>query len=177
MGADEQVREVIAEHVRHQIADGLNAAFDRLFPNGEPVTQEHVKALVARFRKDTEPTDRDRNRARAHRHERTFDSRHRQDLVEVQEQVRVFDQYLGDLYLVLTKSQHHMHLETDANVDNAASDMADLIMLGSINAATLEYGVVRAETSPEPGYYWLKRQRYYEQAATGGEADALPSNS
>jgi hypothetical protein len=49
-------------------------------------------------------------------------------------------------------------------------------MLGSINAATLEYGVVRPDMSPESGYYWLKRQRYYEQAATGGEANALPKN-
>jgi hypothetical protein len=69
------------DHVRQTMADGMNKSFDRLFPEGEPVTGPHVKALMARFRKDTEATDRDRNRVRAHLYERAFEASYRQDLL------------------------------------------------------------------------------------------------
>jgi len=172
-GADEGVRDVIAEHVRRQIADGLNAALDRLFPEGPPVTETHVNGLITRFRKDTEPTDRDRNRARAHRHERSFDLTHRQDLDQVEQQVKVFDRYLSDLYLILTKSQHHMHLETEANVEDAANDMADLLIHGSINYATLEFGVVRRDPPEQDRYYWLRRREYYARETASSDV-AVP---
>ncbi len=172
----EDVKDVIAEHVRREVAAGLNAALDRLFPDGDPITERHVKNLIERFRKETEATHRDRNRVRAHRYEGAFEVKHRQDLAQVQQQVEVFDRYLGDLYLVLTRSQHHMHLATMANVEDAATDITDLLLHGSINYATLEFGVVRPELAPQPSYYWLKRKEYYERAETEGETDRVRTN-
>jgi hypothetical protein len=162
-GRDPIAEQAIGDHVRTEMAAWFNRAFDRLFPAGEPVIEAHVKDLIARFRKDTEATDRDRNRVRAHRYERAFDPKHRQDLREVEQQVGVFERYLGDLFAVLTKSQYSFHAPTWANVDNAATDVADLIVVGSINQATLEYGVVGAEPLETDRLYWLKRQQFYEQ--------------
>lgn len=140
----------------------MNRSFDRLFPSGEPVTAAHVKDLIGRLRQATEATDRDRNRVRAHRYERSYDESHRQDLAEVEQQVGVFEQYLGDLYLVLTNSAYLFDPPTFASAEHTAMDMADLIVLGSINEATFHYGVVGSEPLQRDRLYWLKRQQFYE---------------
>jgi len=159
----------IGDYVQSEMAAWFNRAFDHLFPSGEPVENAHVRNLVKRFRSETEATDRDRNRVRAHRHERAYDPKHRQDLREVDQQVGVFERYLGDLYAILTRSQYSFDTPTCADPENAATDVADLIMLGSINHATLEYGLVRAQPLEEDRLYWLKRQQFYE---SGGRREA-----
>lgn len=138
----------------------MNRSFDRLFPGGAPVTREHVKDLIARFRRDTEATDADRNRVRAHPFERSFDASYYQSIAEVEEQIGVFERYLGDLYLVLTKVAFIMHPPVLATAEHTAKDVADLIVLGSINEAVFRYGVSSRDLSNQDRWYWLCRQRF-----------------
>lgn len=166
----------VMESIGNQlVADGVNAAIRSLFGNEFPVTPAAVEALITRFRKDTEDIHRDRNHVRAHRYEyRPGDpSKHFQPLSALPEHIAVFDKYVGDLYLVLTRNSYHLELPFWASHSGTATDLADLIVHGSIDSATLAYGMPRrTEDNPVPWYYWHRKQ-FFEAPGTpdseGGE--------
>ncbi len=117
------------EWQRERSADDRNKVFDRLFPACSLVTEEHVTDLIKRFRKDTHPTDRDRNEVRAHRFE-TPNAQWRQTLEMVEKQIAVFERYFNDLAFVLTLTHYCMDPLIYANPNQTAKDLVSLIMLG-----------------------------------------------
>jgi hypothetical protein len=138
------------------------------FSDGAPREDRHEETrggLISRFRTHTEATEKDRSLARAHRFEDFFDPAFRQDLVGVEKQVKVFDRYLMDLFLILTKSSYYMKLDTLANVETTARNLADLVLMGSIHWAVLKFGLLGLDPSKvgDSEYYRGPRERYYTE--------------
>jgi hypothetical protein len=158
------------------MASRWNEVFDRLFPSGATVTESEVDDLVNRFRKDTEPTYRDRNRVRAHRYEEDSNAgaKYFQTLSQVEAQLQVFERYFNDLFLVLTKGSYDMRPLVAANPEGTARDLGDLILLGSINWAVIRYGLVpeRVPFDDPPPWYWYRRKEFYERRAKPVDEDA-----
>jgi hypothetical protein len=156
----------ITRHEQQFRADAFNKVFLRVFPKGEPVLREHVTALIGRFAQDTKPTADDRNKARAHRYEKSQKAitSYHQNLRQVQAQCEVFDRYFADLFLVIADASYSMEPPSVSNPEITALDVADLIALGSISDSTVRYGVVE-----EPGpvlperWYGTMRSRYFER--------------
>jgi hypothetical protein len=147
------------------MADDCNKYFDWLFPEGDPVTAEHVKALIKRFLRDTEPTLLDRNKARAHRYEEkpAAAAQHFQTLEQVQQQVEIFGRYLHAMCLILTGGSYAMDSPGFRwNLEATAQDLADLIVIGSINDAVVRYGVVTDERDMTMRY-WFKRKKFLDE--------------
>ena len=169
----EDEQHVLKTLLQERKVESWNEIVDRLFPAGPPVTAEHVNDLRRRFEKDTEPTKHDRNRVRAHRYEQAYATDGRrfvQDLSGMKQQVQVFEQYLTDIYFVLTPgSVYMMNAMRYGNVKRTAEDFADIIVHGSIHRATLAYGVVTPPASGErPSWYYLKRRDRIEATEDGG---------
>jgi hypothetical protein len=114
----------IAEHT----VAAWNERFQSLFPNGAPVGRHDVDELVRRFRKDTEATERDRNRVRAHAFERGFSASYRQTVAQIVQQVEVFERYLNEIYLVLDRTWHSMDAIVYSHPERTAKDLVDLIL-------------------------------------------------
>ncbi len=156
---------------REWMAARWNEVFDGLFPAGAPVAEAHIDDLMSRFRKDTEPTNHDRNRVRAHRYEDASKegAKYFQTLGQVEAQIHVFERYFNDLFLVLTKGSYAMTPLVAANVESTARDLADLILLGSINWAVIRYGLVpeKAATDGPPHWYWFLREEFYKRREEG----------
>src|SRR5262249_23302195 len=101
-------REALERRIaEHQVAE-WNKLLLRVFPGGIPVTAPHVDDLIARFRKDTEATDKDRNRVRAHSYEHFASDAYRQTVMDVEGQITVFETYFNNLYLVLDRAWYCM---------------------------------------------------------------------
>jgi hypothetical protein len=151
--------ELMKEHVAR-----ANEILVRVFPEGEPVTRGHVDDLIRRFRRDTVITDRDRNRVRAHRYEEASKDAHHlaQTLTDVESQIRVFETYFNELYFSLTAGWFLMRPVGSPNPERTAQDLADIIVLGSINRAVVHYGVADA-TARNEGYS-VRRERFYSPA-------------
>lgn len=160
----ERVAAEVAAHGRELVAQGINKALERLIPGEYPVTPNGITDLIARFIKATDPVDKDRNHVRAHRYEhRPFDRhRHFQPLTAIQGQLDLFEQLLGDLYLVLTRNWYDLERRFQASHSRTAHDLADLMVHGSINDATQVYGVVRAGTDNPVPWYWLHREKFFD---------------
>jgi hypothetical protein len=147
------------------MSDDCNKYFDWLFPGGDPVTPEHVRALTKRFLEDTKPTFLDRNKARAHRYEEkpAAAAQHFQTLEQVQQQVEVFERYLHAICLVLTGGSFAMDSPGFRwDVEATAQDLADLIVIGSINEAVVRYGVVTDEKDMT-FRYWFRRKKFLDE--------------
>ena len=164
---------------RELVAKGINEALERLVPGEYPVTPEGITKLIAKFIKATDPVDKDRNHVRAHRYEhRPFDRhRHFQPLPAHQDQLDLFEQLLGDLYLVLTRNSYHLELRFQASHSRTAHDLADLMVHGSINEATRAYGVVRkCPDNPVPWYYF-HREKFFDTPSEPQNSEPEPPPS
>ncbi|WP_157757460.1 hypothetical protein [Corallococcus macrosporus] len=164
-GADRaRIEAETQQHNRERIAGSINASLARLFPDEYPVTPEGVGALIRRFMKSTEPVVRDRNHVRAHRYEyRSFD-RHQyfQPLDEIQGQLDIFEQLLGDLFHVLRWGVVGFELQFEADSEGAAEDLADLMVHGSINDAVNVYKVAQQTPENPVPWYYARRNRFFE---------------
>lgn len=129
---DPVARESAVRTWTRRIAAGWNQSFDELFPGGSPVTEERMQATITRFLKDTEPTDRDRNMVRAHRHEPHFNPTYFQRVPEVLQQVGVFEHLLSRLYNILTHAVFIMEPPVAISAPEVARDLTDLVLRGSI---------------------------------------------
>jgi len=163
-GLSEEERERLLPELQREIqeryARDVNDAIGRLV-GPDPPTAEHVTALIKRFRTETEPLDRDRNRVRAHRFERgSHDTTHLFiPLPDLAGQIEVVQEMLADLYLALTCGRFHMETTFAFDPEGTAQSLADLLVHGTINRATLAYGLAPKEGSkqdPAP-WYWAKR--------------------
>jgi hypothetical protein len=151
---------------------GLNDAIDRLIPS-YATSQDPIKHLISRFRADTDALNDDRNRVRAHRYEKT--SRETSQLFiplpDLAAQIETMERYLSDLYRVSTGNSFQMSIGYSYSANEASRDLADLIVLGSINRATLDFGLV-TEPSGRKGeqtWYWKSRQDFL-QIPPGGDS-------
>lgn len=120
-------RDLEAAIAEHAVA-AWTERFRGLFPNGAPVSRPDVDDLVRRFRQDTEATDRDRNRVRAHAFERGFSASYRQTVAEISQQVEVFERYLNDIYMVLARTWYSMDALVYSHPERTAKDLVDLIL-------------------------------------------------
>ncbi len=155
------------EDDRQFFADSCNKHFDWLFPCGDPVTHEHVREMIGRFQADTLPTMKDRNDARAHRYgNRVRDANAAfQTLEKVQEQIEIFERYFRSVLLALTGGYSTMDLVAfHSDWKGCARDIADLIVLGGINEATVQYGLVGGEAYEER--YWRRREEFFARGGT-----------
>jgi hypothetical protein len=147
------------------MAGKWNAVFDRLFPGGPPITDQHITDLIKRFLVETGPTDKDRNHVRAHRYEEMSPDRAKffLSLDKLEAQFAVFERYLHDLYFVLTPgTSYSMRPLTAFNSESTARDLADLITIGSIHQATIEYGIVKRTDDGVPPWYWYHREEFFK---------------
>jgi len=157
-----------AEEDRRFFAECCNKHFDFLFPRGDPVRSEHIEEMIDRFATDTLPTKDDRNEVRAHRYgkksaaeaEQAF--QYYQTLERVQEQVDLFVKYFRGVLLVLTGAESTMDL-VPFNCDwkTTARDLADLIVLGNIEDAVAQYGLVE-EHMDNDRRYWRRREQFFD---------------
>ncbi|MBZ4421760.1 hypothetical protein [Myxococcus sp. RHSTA-1-4] len=173
-GADPgRIEAEFQQHVRERIAGSINASLSRLIPDEYPVTAKGVEALIKRFMKDTEPVERDRNHVRAHRYEyRGFDRRkHFQPLDELQGQLDIFEQLLGDLFHVLTRGTFGFKLRFTASTEGTAEDLADLMVHGSINGAVNAYSVAQQTPENPVPWYYARRSRFFESQPGTGEGN------
>lgn len=157
---------------RERIAGNINASLARLFPDEYPVTPEGVGALIRRFRRNTEPLDSDRNHVRAHRYEyRNFDrQKFFQPLDDIQGQLDIFEQLLGDLFLVLRWDGLSFDLQFEADTEGSANDLADLMVHGSINDAVNAYKVAQQTPENPVPWFYARRNKFFE-AQPGPEKD------
>jgi hypothetical protein len=173
MRVEEWSRESQEAHLegeRQKMAQEWNRHFDFLFPDGEPVTHDKIDALISRFLADTKATEADRDKARAHRYEEdpSVAARHVQPLEGVQAQVAVFEKYFHSLCWLLTGANYQLDGPGfSANVEGTAQDMADLILLGSINEATVQYGLVPDNRDMARRYCHMREQFF----ASGGRLE------
>jgi hypothetical protein len=152
-----------------------NEVFDRVFPGRKRVRENHVEALRLQFKKETEPTAEDRNKVRAHRYEHHASTVPFQPPSMVEEQVKVFERYLNDLLFLTNRSQHGMSWPDTGDANTTAEDLADLVVFGSINLATLGYGMApKKHGEGEPPWYWYYREKFYKagnQVADSGDEE------
>lgn len=157
-------REAFDAKIRKRMAGAWNKSMAWLFPNGVPVMDADIKALIRRFLKETKPTDLDRNRVRAHRYEndQRDASALRQSLHQISEQVAVFEKYLNQLFLVLTPGgQHDMRaIRVSGDPRSTANDLADIMVWGSISQAARKYGAVPAGANGRSESYFSCRNRF-----------------
>lgn len=156
---------------RELLAQGAINALNRLGLGLGPFSRENIDDLIDRFRAETEPIDRDRNRVRAHRFERASQGGGQVfiPLPALGGQIQVFGAYLSDLYLVVTGMAFDTSSSSFASsVDGTADDLADIIIHGSINSATIEYGLVSGDLSSSGAHswYWSCRARSLEALPT-----------
>jgi hypothetical protein len=148
-------------HKAALIAGSINVALARLVAPA-PATSDAVHALIQRFLAATRPLDEDRNRVRAHRYARNnLNTGHLFiPLPELAGQIDTVARYVADLYLAITGNDSGTDLEFSGGSDGTAADLADLIVHGSINSATLAYGLAPQDETPDDPtpWYWAKRQ-------------------
>lgn len=146
---------------RRRIAMDINSAIERLVGCADPVTGAHVDDLIKRLRSETAPLDRDRNRVRAHRYQRGHgDTRFFIELPDLGGQIDVLDRYLRNLHLALTDYGTSTSTSFMYATGTTHEDLADIIVHGSINRATLAYGLALDKPvadAPTP-WYWAKRK-------------------
>lgn len=162
---------------RQKLADDANKHFDWLLPDDGPVSHERVGALIDRFLADTKPTQLDRNRARAHRYEEspTAAAKHVQTLEGVAAQVDVFERYFNSMVWCLTASDFPRDTPFfRADPRTTAEDFTDLILLGNINDATVQYGVVPDDRHNMEARYWARRKEFFTTGKKFGEKDPSP---
>jgi hypothetical protein len=147
------------------LAKGCNKHFDQLFPDGEPAEDaQRIDNMIERFKADTQPTERDRNDARAHRFGKRAKNAQAafQTLEKVAEQVEVFKTYFRNVFLVLTGSYFPMDsVFFQWDWKTTALDMADLIVLGNIEEAVARYGFI-GEHEDNQLRYWYRRKKFFE---------------
>jgi hypothetical protein len=163
----ERVRAEMDLSFRERIAASVNGSLEWLLPGAPPVSSEGIDALIKRFRKDTKATEDDRNRFRAHRFE-TADVRFFQSLPQLEQQLGVFQQYLAALHHVLTRNSMSFDLQWATSAPGpVARDLADMMVLGSVNRACNQYGVPPkpSEDNPRP-WYWSARNQYFALGMT-----------
>ena len=150
----------IAEHA----ALSINNALARLVPLDER-TSSPKQVLIKRIKKATREIDQDRNRVRAHRHERGSENTEHLfiPLPELAKHIEILGNYIRDTHLMLTGYSIHDSAAFSYDEDETASDLADLIVLGSIGRATIDYGLI--EDLSEQDYsknYWHRRKAALE---------------
>ena len=162
----------LQEASRRRIAMDINSAIERLVGSADPVTTAEVDDLIKRLRSETEPLDGDRNRVRAHRYQRGHgDPKFFIDLPDLAGQIDVLDRYLKNLHLALTEYGTSTSTSFMYATGTTHEDLADVLVHGSINRATLAYGLASDKPvadDPTP-WYWAKRK-----SALGLENDARP---
>ena len=168
----EELMPELQEASRRRIAMDINSAIERLVGPADPVTAAHVDDLIKRLRSETEPLDRDRNRVRAHRYQRGHgDPKFFIDLPDLGAQIDVLDRYLKNLHLALTECGTSTSTSFIYATGTTHEDLADVLVHGSINRATLAYGL--ASEKPVPAdptpWYWAKRK-----SALAREGDTRP---
>jgi hypothetical protein len=150
------------ESLKRRMLERWNDVYDRLFRRNR-VRERHVEALRLQFKRETQPTADDRNKVRAHRYEHHASLDPFLPPTKVQEQIKVFERYLGDLLFLTNRSQHAMNWPVPGDAGTTAEDLADIIVFGSINLATLGYGMVPRKHGEGPSrWYWYHRKSFYE---------------
>lgn len=157
------------EGFREETARWCNERFDALFPDGEPSKDKaKLDGMIQRFRDATEPTRRDRNWTRAHRFGPVSEDAKAafQTLEQVESQVAVFNDFLGKVFVALTGSSYDIEpVAFSWDWKTTARDLADLIVVGSIQDAIDRYGGTGAGGD---GFFWFRRERFY---ADGGRPE------
>jgi hypothetical protein len=104
-----------------------------------------------RFRKDTGPLDRDRNRVRAHQFEKTPNLKFFQSLLQL-EQLERFQAYVSALHHVRTRNVMYFNLTWGTSSPaHAGEDLANITVFGSINRVCNEYRVPKPDIrQPNP---------------------------
>jgi|GEM_PF-3277147 len=156
-------KEIVEEETtrsKNRIASDINSAIERRFSSAVPVTPEDVSNTICVFRKLTKPLDDDRNRVRAHRYQRSAkDTSHLFiALPDLAKQIDVMEAWLADLYLALRGGK--IHLESSfAFAGSTPEDLVDILVHGSINHATLVYGLAPSDPNynEDLPWYWAKR--------------------
>ncbi|HEX3694520.1 MAG TPA: hypothetical protein VH374_03935 [Polyangia bacterium] len=163
--SDEERTRMLPDLIRltqERYARGINTAINRLVGSSDPVTAESVDQLIADFRRATEALDRDRNRVRAHRYQRgSHDTTHLFiPLPDLVSQIGVVERLLADFYLIVHNGSFAMEMTFACDPTGTAESLADLLVHGTINRATLAYGAVPTEPSgaDDRPWYWAKRE-------------------
>lgn len=166
---------------RAWMVERWNEVFDRVFPGRKKrVREKHVERLRIQFKRDTQPIEDDRHKVRAHRYAGHHDPEDVNaaflPLDQVAAQIDVFERYLNDLLFLVDRCHHAMN--TFGNAKTTAEDIADLIVHGSINRATIEYGMAPKQgliVEGDPPWYWYHRRQFYEEGrlvSPGDDEDA-----
>jgi len=172
-GLSDEDRERLLPELRREeqerYARDINTAIDSLVGPSETPTADDVQNLIAQFRRNTELLDRDRNRVRAHRYQRgNRDTTHLFiALPDLASQIDVVQRLLADLYLIVHNGSFAMAMTFACDPTGTAESLADLLVHGTINRATLAYGAVASEpteTDQRP-WYWAKREAAVRDAA------------
>lgn len=161
------------EHERSRIIESWNEHFDFLFPDGAPSTHAHIDALIQRFLTATEATELDRNKARAHRYEEdpSVAAQHVQTFEGVQAQIQVFDRYFHSMLWVLTGADYEMETPFfGSDEQETARDIVDIVFNGSIDDATVNYGM--APEHDMTRRYGFQRERFFAQGGVLGDVVA-----
>jgi hypothetical protein len=161
---------IVKDSIRNFMVARWNEVFDRVFPGRRTrVKEKHVEKLRLKFKQETQPTEDDRNMVRAHRYAEHHDpqavSAAFQSLDRVEAQIKVFERHLRDLLFLATRGGHAMNWPITGDADTTAGDLADLIVHGSINWATIKYGMAPeygVTVGDEPQWYWAYRKRFFE---------------
>ena len=99
---------------------------------------------------------------RAHRYQRgSQDTTHLFiPLPDLASQIAVVERLLADLYLIVRNGSFAMKMTFACDPTGTAESLADLLVYGTINRATLAYGAVPAEptAADDRPWYWAKRE-------------------
>lgn len=182
VGVSDEARERFLPEAQRQAqqryARDINKAIERLVGPSDPVTAADVVAWIARFRAETEALDSDRNRVRAHRYQRgSKDTNHLFiPLSDLAAQIAAVQHLLSDLYLIFHNGTFSLEMSFECDPVGTAESLADLLVHGTINRATLAYGVVpeQASTHDREPWYWAKREAVMPRTIPKRETHHVP---
>ena len=79
---------------------------------------------------------------------------------DLEAQINIVERLLADLYLIFRNGSFAMQMTFGCDAAGTAESLADLLVHGTINRATLAYEVVPSEPSisDRTPWYWSKRE-------------------
>ena len=177
---------LVAEEARQRIKEGLDEAFERLFPSRlekkqcwfknlfckskqvkqiEKVTQEDINHLKSRFENLIKDVIRDRDAKRAHRYEKrkADESVEKLSIGRLAEEFKKIEQIINDLRALTIGGHFIYNAPTHASPKTVAKDIADLLILGSHQLIFRHFGVEAAIKScnSQTLYQWQFRDAFY----------------
>lgn len=177
---------LVAGEARQRIKEGLDEAFERLFPPRpakkqcwlekiictptqptpvEKVKQEDINHLKDRFEKLVKDVIRDRDAKRAHRYEKrkADEDVEKLSLGRLAEEFKKVEQIINDLRALTIGGHFIYNPPTHANPKTVAEDIADLMILGSHQLIVRHFGLEAAikSGSSQILYQWQFREAFY----------------